>query len=151
VDLKIPGSFAFWDGPTWRIIADLFLAVASGLATTRTPNPRTRVESDGEYAADRRVRCRPPELHLSLAETRSQAEEQAVKEWPNCGMPFPRAHIREPEDFQAIAKQVSIENVEVTSAGLDEVYPLNRRREQAEFIRVYRERVMPKFDWPEKD
>ncbi|HET6660684.1 MAG TPA: hypothetical protein VFH16_12270 [Rubrobacter sp.] len=88
---------------------------------------------------------------MSLAETRSQAEEQAVKEWPNCGMPFPRAHIREPEDFQAIAKQVSIENVEVTSAGLDEVYPLNRRREQAEFIRVYRERVMPKFDWPEKD
>ena len=119
------------------------------MAPTRTPNPRTRVESDGEYAADRRVRCRPPELHLSLAETRSQAEEQAVKGRPNCGKPFPRAHIREPEDFQAT--QVSIENVEVTSAGLDEVYPLNGGREQAEFIRVYRERVMPKFDWPEKD
>jgi coenzyme F420-dependent glucose-6-phosphate dehydrogenase len=83
---------------------------------------------------------------VSLAETRSQAEEQ-----PNCGMPFPRADIREPEDFQAMAKQVSIENVEVTSAGLDEVYPLDRRRKQAEFIRIYRERVMPKFDWPEKD
>jgi coenzyme F420-dependent glucose-6-phosphate dehydrogenase len=88
---------------------------------------------------------------LSLAEPRSQAEEQAVKERPNCGKPFPRAHIREPEDFQAIAKQVSIENVEVTSAGPDEVYPLNGGRKQAEFIRVYRERVMPKFDWPEKD
>jgi coenzyme F420-dependent glucose-6-phosphate dehydrogenase len=124
----------------------LFLAVASGLAPTRTPNPRTRVESDSEYAADRRVRCRPPELHVSLAETRSQAEEQ-----PNCGMPFPRADIRESEDFQAMAKQVSIENVEVTSAGLDEVYPLDRRRKQAEFIRIYRERAMPKFDWPEKD
>ena len=81
---------------------------------------------------------------MSLAETRSQAEEQAVKERPNCGMPFPRTHIREPEDFQAIAKQVSIENFEVT-------YPLNGGRKQAEFIRVYRERVMPKFDWPEKD
>jgi coenzyme F420-dependent glucose-6-phosphate dehydrogenase len=85
---------------------------------------------------------------LSLAETRSQAEEQAVKERPNCGMPFPRAHIREPEDFP---KQVSIGNVEVTSAGLDELYPLNGGRKLAEFIRVYREGVMPKFDWPEKD
>jgi hypothetical protein len=105
------------------------------------PNPRTRVESDGEYAADRRrrVRCRPPELHVSLAETRYQAEEQAVKERPNCWMPFPRAHIREPED------------VEVTSADLDEVYPLDGGRMQAEFIRVYRERVMPIIDWPEKD
>jgi hypothetical protein len=59
-------------------------------------------------------------------------------------MLFPRAHIREPEDFQAMAKQVSIENVEVT-------YPLNGGRKQAEFIRVYRERVMPIFHWPEKD
>jgi coenzyme F420-dependent glucose-6-phosphate dehydrogenase len=83
---------------------------------------------------------------LSLAETRSQAEEQ-----PNCGMLFPRAHIREPEDFQMMAKQVSIENVEATSAGLDEVYPLNGGRKQVEFIGVYRERVMPIFDWPEKD
>ena len=83
---------------------------------------------------------------MSLAETRSQAEEQ-----PNFGMLFPRAHMREREDFQATAKQVSIENVEVTSAGPDEVYPLNGGRKQAEFIRVYRERVMPIFHWPEKD
>jgi coenzyme F420-dependent glucose-6-phosphate dehydrogenase len=76
---------------------------------------------------------------VSLVETRCQAEEQAVKERPNCGMPFPRVHIREPED------------VEVTSAGLDEVYPLDGGRKQAEFIRVYRERVMSIFDWPQKD
>jgi hypothetical protein len=59
--------------------------------------------------------------------------------------------MREPEDFQATAKQVSIENVEVTSAGPDEVYPLNGGCKEAEFIRVYRERVMPIFYWPEKD
>ena len=92
-------------------------------------------------------------LHVSWAESRSQAEEQAVKERPNGGMPFPKAEMREPENFQAMAKQVSIENVEervLTFADLEEVYAHNVGRNRVEFIGAHGERVIPKLDGPEK-
>jgi coenzyme F420-dependent glucose-6-phosphate dehydrogenase len=106
------------------------------------------------------------QLHVSWAESQEEAEEQAVKEWPNGGMPFPKADIRNPEDFAAMAKQVSIENFKnrvLTSAdldehlehvqhyvdlGFDEVYIHNVGRNQEEFIRAYGERVIPKLRWP---
>jgi coenzyme F420-dependent glucose-6-phosphate dehydrogenase len=106
------------------------------------------------------------QLHVSWAEDQEEAEQQAVKEWPNGGMPFPKADIRNPEDFAAMAKQVSIENFKnrvLTSAdldehlehvqhyvdlGFDEVYIHNVGRNQEEFIRAYGERVIPKLRWP---
>jgi coenzyme F420-dependent glucose-6-phosphate dehydrogenase len=106
------------------------------------------------------------QLHVSWAENGDEAEEHAVKEWPNGGMPFPKADIRNPEDFAAMAKQVSIENFKnrvLTSAdldehlehvqhyvdlGFDEVYVHNVGRNQEEFIRAYGERVIPKLRWP---
>jgi coenzyme F420-dependent glucose-6-phosphate dehydrogenase len=109
-------------------------------------NHRNRRETDEDTARMPRM----IQLHVSLADTLGQA----VKERPNGGMPFPKADIREPEGFQAMAKQVSIENVEdrvLTSEDLDEVFALNGGRNQVGFIRVYRERVMSIFDWPEKD
>jgi coenzyme F420-dependent glucose-6-phosphate dehydrogenase len=108
------------------------------------------------------------QLHVSWAESQQEAEDQAVREWPNGGMPFPKADIRNPEDFAAMAKQVSIENFAnrvLTSAdldehlehiqhyvdlGFDEVYVHNVGRNQEEFIKAYGERVIPKLDWPEK-
>jgi coenzyme F420-dependent glucose-6-phosphate dehydrogenase len=36
------------------------------------------------------------QLHISWAEDQEEAEQQAVKEWPNGGMPFPKADIRNP-------------------------------------------------------
>ena len=90
------------------------------------------------------------QLHVSWAASRSQAEEQAVKERPNGGMPFPKADIREPESFQAMEKQASIEDKVLTSADLDEVYSHNVGRNQVESFRAYGERVIPKLDWPEK-
>jgi coenzyme F420-dependent glucose-6-phosphate dehydrogenase len=107
------------------------------------------------------------QLHVSWAESQEMAEEQAVKEWPNGGMPFPKADIRNPEDFAAVAKGVSIENFKnrvLTSAdldehlehiqhfvdlGFDEVYVHNVGRNQEEFIEAYGERVIPKLNWPE--
>jgi len=68
-------------------------------------------------------------------------------------MPFPRAEMREPEDFQALAKQVSIENVEervLTSADLEEVYAHDVGRNRVEFMGANGERVIPKLDGPEK-
>jgi hypothetical protein len=106
------------------------------------------------------------QLHVSWAESQEEAEEQAVREWPNGGMPFPKADIRNPEDFAAMAKQVSIGNFKnrvLTSAdldkhlehvqhyvdlGFDEVYLHNVGRNQEEFIKAYGERVIPKLAGP---
>ena len=108
------------------------------------------------------------QLHVSWAESQEEAEEQAVKEWPNGGMPFPKADIRNPEDFAAMAKLVSIENFKnrvlmcadldehlehiqhYVDLGFDEVYVHNVGRNQEEFIEAYGERVIPKLDWPEE-
>jgi coenzyme F420-dependent glucose-6-phosphate dehydrogenase len=83
-------------------------------------------------------------------------------------MPFPKADIRNPEDFAAMAKQVSVENFKnrvlmsddldehlehiqhYVDLGFDEVYVHNVGRNQEEFIKTYGQRVIPKLDWPEK-
>ncbi|ABG03195.1 luciferase-like protein [Rubrobacter xylanophilus DSM 9941] len=108
------------------------------------------------------------QLHVSWAESREEAEENALKEWPNGGMPFPKGDIRNPEDFQAMARFVRPEDFEnrvLISAdldehlehvqhyidlGFDEVYVHNVGRNQEEFIRAYGERVIPKLRWPEE-
>ncbi len=46
------------------------------------------------------------QLHLSWARTDEQALANAVTEWPNGGMKFPKADIRSPDDFAAMAKLV---------------------------------------------
>ena len=46
------------------------------------------------------------QIHISWAPTDEEAVDQAVKEWPNGGMPFPKQDIKNPEDFAAMAKQV---------------------------------------------
>ncbi len=98
--------------------------------------------------------------HSSWAESQSQTEEQ-----PDGGMLFPKAEMRNPEDFQAVAKRFSIENRVLTSAdldahldrvqhyvalGLEEVYAHDVGGNQEEFIGAHGERVIYKFDWPEK-
>lgn len=50
------------------------------------------------------------QLHVSWAESQEAAMEQAIKEWPNGGMNFPKQDIRNPEDFEAMAKLVRPEN-----------------------------------------
>ncbi len=108
------------------------------------------------------------QLHVSYASSQEEAEQQAVKEWPNGGMPFPKADIRNPEDFAAMANQVTVENFKnrvlmsadpdehleqiqhYVDLGFDEVYVHNVGRNQEEFIRAYGERIIPKLRWPEK-
>lgn len=50
------------------------------------------------------------QLHMSWAETYEEAMQNALTEWPNGGMPFPKQDIRSPEDFAEIAKLVRPEN-----------------------------------------
>jgi coenzyme F420-dependent glucose-6-phosphate dehydrogenase len=105
------------------------------------------------------------QLHVSWAGTQKEAEDQAVKEWPNGGMAFPKQDIRNPEDFEAMAKLVRPENfknrVLITpdleqhrahiqhyiDLGFTEVYVHNVGRNQCEFIEAYGREVLPHLRW----
>src|SRR5215218_3061463 len=50
------------------------------------------------------------QFKVSYAATEEEAVAQAIKEWPNGGMAFPKGDIRNPEDFEAMAKLVRPEH-----------------------------------------
>ena len=52
------------------------------------------------------------QLHLSWAPTDEEALANAMAEWPNGGMKFPKADIRSPFDFEQMAKLVRPEDFE---------------------------------------
>ena len=52
------------------------------------------------------------QLHLSWAPTDEEALANAVTEWPNGGMKFPKQDIRSPFDFEQMAKLVRPEDFE---------------------------------------
>jgi G6PDH family F420-dependent oxidoreductase len=103
------------------------------------------------------------QIHVSWAESRQAAEEQAVREWPNGGMPFPKQDVRHPEDFANMAMLVRADhftNRVLISADLDEhaahiqkfvdmgfheIHVHNVGRNQAEFIAAYGEKVLPQL------
>lgn len=105
------------------------------------------------------------QLKVSYAKSVEAATEQAIKEWPNGGMNFPKGDIRNPEDFEAMAKLVRAEhytNRVLLSPDLDEhvahiqhfielgfteIYIHNVGRNQAEFIAAYGDGVIPKLNW----
>ena len=101
------------------------------------------------------------QLHVSWAPTDEEATTNALVEWPNGGMAFPKQDIRNPEDFAAMAKLVRpehfvnrmlitadlgrhIENIQhYLDLGFDEVYVHNVGRDQAAFIDVFGKEVLP--------
>jgi len=103
------------------------------------------------------------QIHVSWAPTEAEATENAVREWPNGGMPFPKQDIRNPEDFAAMATAVRPEDfrnrVLISSdlavhaanvqhyldMGFDEVHLHNVGRNQAEFIEVFGAEVLPRL------
>lgn len=105
------------------------------------------------------------QLHVSWAESRDAAVEQAVREWPNGGMNFPKGDIRNPEDFEAMAKIVRADNFQgrvfmspdlgehtahiqhFIDLGFDEVYVHNVGRNQEAFIEAYGREVLPRLRW----
>ena len=106
------------------------------------------------------------QIHISWAPTDEEAAENALVEWPNGGMAFPKGDIRNPEDFEAMAKLVRPEHYKnrvLTSPNLDEhvvliqhyidlgfneVYVHNVGRNQAEFIEAYGKHVVPNVKFP---
>jgi coenzyme F420-dependent glucose-6-phosphate dehydrogenase len=107
------------------------------------------------------------QLHVSWAESDQAATDNAVKEWPNGGMNFPKADIRSPEDFESMARLVRADNFRgrvLMSADLDvhrdhiqhfidhgftDLYVHNVGRNQHEFIQAYGKHVIPKLKWPQ--
>ena len=101
------------------------------------------------------------QLHVSWAETPEACLAQAMSEWPNGGMNFPKQDIRTPEDFEAMRKLVRPENYvgrvfmspdldahrahvqHFLGQGFNEVYVHNVGRNQEEFIREFGKKVIP--------
>jgi coenzyme F420-dependent glucose-6-phosphate dehydrogenase len=103
------------------------------------------------------------QLHFSWAPTEEEAIDDAVQEWPNGGMAFPKQDIRNPEDFAAMAKLVRPENFanrmlisadlgrhvaniqHFIDLGFDEIHIHNVGRDQARFIEVFGKEVLPEL------
>ena len=103
------------------------------------------------------------QLHLSWAQTDEQALANALTEWPNGAMKFPKADIRSPFDFEQMAKLVRPEDFAgrlVISAdpdvhrahiqkyvdlGFDRVYLHNVGRNQRAWIDTFAADVLPKL------
>ncbi|MEO8908317.1 MAG: TIGR03557 family F420-dependent LLM class oxidoreductase [Microbacteriaceae bacterium] len=103
------------------------------------------------------------QLHLSWAETDEEALANALREWPNGGMRFPKADIRSPFEFEQIAKLVRPEDFEgrmvissdpdvhraaiqrCVDVGFDRIYLHNVGRNQREWIDVFGRDVLPKL------
>jgi len=103
------------------------------------------------------------QLHLSWAETDEEAMRNAMVEWPNGGMRFPKADIRSPFEFEQMAKMVRPDDFagrmvissdpdvhrahiqRFADLGFDRIYLHNVGRNQREWIDVFGRDVLPKL------
>lgn len=101
-------------------------------------------------------------LHLSWAATDEEAMRNALTQWPNLGMRFPKADIRSPYELEQIARMVTPADFEgrmlvsadpdahrahiqaLADLGFDRVYLHNAGRNQREFLEVFGREVLPK-------
>ena len=120
-------------------------------------------EGAREAGKDPGAMRRQLQVHISWAPSQAEAERNALVEWPNGGMPFPKQDIRNPEDFEKMAKLVRLEdfrNRMLISAdldehaaqvqrfvemGFDEIYLHNVGRNQDEFIAAFGAKVLPQL------
>ncbi|MET1042913.1 MAG: TIGR03557 family F420-dependent LLM class oxidoreductase [Microbacteriaceae bacterium] len=121
--------------------------------------------ADGAREAGRDASRMPKalQLHLSWADTEEEAMRNALVEWPNGGMRFPKGDIRSPFELEQMARLVRPEDFEgrmVISAdpdvhrahiqrfadlGFDRIYLHNVGRNQREWIDVFARDVLPKL------
>ncbi|HEX5414650.1 MAG TPA: TIGR03557 family F420-dependent LLM class oxidoreductase [Chloroflexota bacterium] len=161
-----PPIYVATSGP---IMAERTGRLTDGIITVGAADEKIKMLL-GRFARGAREAGKDPEklariiqLHLSFAPTKELAVEQAVREWPNGGMNFPKQDIRNPEDFEAMAKLVRPENFvgrvfmsadpeefrahiqHFLDLGFSEVDLHNVGRNQEEFIRVFGEKVIPQL------
>jgi coenzyme F420-dependent glucose-6-phosphate dehydrogenase len=103
------------------------------------------------------------QIHVSWAETQAIAEANAVREWPNGAMAFPKQDIRHPEEIASMANLIRPEHFtnrvlisadldehaahiqKFVEMGFDEIHLHNVGRNQAEFIAAFGEKVLPQL------
>jgi G6PDH family F420-dependent oxidoreductase len=103
------------------------------------------------------------QLHLSWASSEEEALANAMTEWPNGGMKFPKQDIKSPHDFEQMAKLVRPEDFtgrmlissdpdahraeiqKYLDLGIDRLYLHNVGRNQEEWIKVFAAEVLPKL------
>jgi G6PDH family F420-dependent oxidoreductase len=143
--------------------------VADGLITVGAPLEKISMlfgkfdEGVRESGRDPENMPRALQIHLSWAPTDDEALANALHEWPNGGMKFPKADIRSPHDFEQMAKLVRPEDFEgrmvissdpdvhraaiqkYVDLGFDRVYLHNVGRNQREWIEVFGRDVLPKL------
>jgi G6PDH family F420-dependent oxidoreductase len=142
---------------------------ADGLITVGAPEEKIEgifakfAEGAREAGKDPATMPKILQLHLSWAETDAEAVANAVSDWPNGGMNFPKQDIRSPKDFEQMAKLVRPEDFEgrmLMSAdpevhrreiqkfldlGFDRIYLHNVGRNQAAWIDAFGREVLPKL------
>lgn len=142
---------------------------ADGLITVGAPLEKIEMLfgkfADGAREVGRDADTMPKvlQIHLSWAPTDKEAMANAMTEWPNGGMKFPKADIRSPFEFEQIAKLVRPEDFEgrmvissdpdvhraniqkYVDLGFDRIYLHNVGRNQKEWIEVFGRDVLPKL------
>ncbi len=89
---------------------------ADGIITVGAPEAKLETvfakfaEGAKEAGKDPSTMPKILQLHLSWAPTDEEAVANAVTEWPNGGMPYPKQDIRSPMDFEQMAKFVRPED-----------------------------------------
>ncbi|MGF9660467.1 TIGR03557 family F420-dependent LLM class oxidoreductase [Arthrobacter crystallopoietes] len=140
---------------------------AGGLITVGAPLDKVAMLFDRFDAGAREAGKDPSgmpkvlQLHLSWAPTYEEALSNAMTEWPNGGMKFPKADIRSPFELEQMAKLVRPEDFEgrmvisedpdvhraaiqkFADLGFDRIYLHNVGRNQREWIEVFGGTVVP--------
>jgi len=120
-------------------------------------------EASREAGKDPSTMPRVLQLHMSWAPTDEEAMRNALVEWPNGGMKFPKSDIRSPFELEQMAKLVRPEDFEgrlvidsdpdvhrayiqrFVDLGFDRIYLHNVGRNQREWIDVFGRDVLPKL------
>jgi coenzyme F420-dependent glucose-6-phosphate dehydrogenase len=142
---------------------------ADGLITVAAPIEKisglfTRfAEGAREAGKDPSQMSKVLQLHLSWAPTDAEAMRNALVQWPNGGMRFPKSDIRSPYELEQIAKLVRPEDFagrlvvssdpevhreyiqRYVDLGFDRIYLHNVGRNQREWIDVFSRDVLPKL------
>jgi alkanesulfonate monooxygenase SsuD/methylene tetrahydromethanopterin reductase-like flavin-dependent oxidoreductase (luciferase family) len=143
--------------------------LADGLITVGAPDEKIEMIFEKCREGCREAGKDPDEfrfigqLHLSWAETDEEALANAMTEWPNGGMKFPKQDIRSPQDFAQMAKLVRPEDFEgrmlissdleahrreiqkFLDHGFDQIYLHNVGRNQREWAEAFGREVLPKL------
>jgi coenzyme F420-dependent glucose-6-phosphate dehydrogenase len=116
---------------------------------------------EGAKEVGRTTRTTVLRVHLSWAATDEEAMRNALTEWPNGGMRFPKSDIRSPYELEQLARTVRPEDFEgrmlvssdpdrhrahiqqFVDLGFDRIYLHNAGRNQREWIDVFGREVLP--------